>query len=92
MLISLEIDREMKRSKRYQLLTKIGSGTFSTVYKAFKLPDKEVFAVKVVDVSDFSPKDLKNILNEITILASIHHPNIISYEESFIIKETKKLW
>lgn len=36
-------------------------------------------------------KEIENSLNEIRILASVSHPNIIAYKESFYEKETGSL-
>ena len=37
-------------------------------------------------------KDKNNSLNEIRLLASLNHPNIIKYKETFIEDETQYLW
>ena len=37
-------------------------------------------------------KDRKNALNEIRILASLEHPQIISYKDAFYEESTKSLW
>lgn len=39
-----------------------------------------------------SDKEKENALNEVRILASIQHPNIISYKEAFIEEQTSNLW
>ena len=52
--------------------------------------DGEVYALKKVKINELSEKEKTNALNEIRILASIKHPNIISYKESFI--EDNLLW
>ena len=38
-----------------------------------------------------SEKELKNSINEVRILASIHNKNIISYKEAFFDKSSKCL-
>ena len=37
-------------------------------------------------------KDRKNALNEVRILASLNHPQIISYKEAFYEEDSKSLW
>ena len=37
-------------------------------------------------------KDRKNALNEIRILASLNHPQIISYKDAFYEENSKSLW
>ena len=39
----------------------------------------------------FSNKEKDNALNEISILANVNHPNIITYHESFLAEENKSL-
>ena len=38
-------------------------------------------------MNDLSVKERQNALNEVRILASIQHPNIIGYKEAFIYNE-----
>jgi NIMA (never in mitosis gene a)-related kinase len=38
----------------------------------------------MVALKDLSDKEKDNAINEVRILASIKHPNIISYKEAFI--------
>lgn len=39
-----------------------------------------------------SDKEKENALNEVRILASIRHPNIIAYKEAFIDDASQSLW
>lgn len=39
-----------------------------------------------------SGKEKENALNEIRILASIHHPNVIGYKQAFLDEASKSLW
>jgi NIMA (never in mitosis gene a)-related kinase len=39
-----------------------------------------------------SEKERHNALNEVRILASIKHPNIIAYKEAFIDDASQSLW
>jgi NIMA (never in mitosis gene a)-related kinase len=38
----------------------------------------------MVALKNLSDKEKDNAINEVRILASIHHPNVISYKEAFI--------
>ena len=40
----------------------------------------------------FSKKEIENSINEVRILASINHPNVIKYKEAFIDHESNNLW
>jgi NIMA (never in mitosis gene a)-related kinase len=39
-----------------------------------------------------SDKEKENALNEVRILASISHPNIVAYKEAFIDEPSSSLW
>ena len=41
-------------------------------------------------MGNLSEKELENAVNEVRILASISHPNIVLYKEAFV--EGKNLW
>lgn len=70
--------------KDFQIVSKLGEGTFSTVYKVLRVQDDQIYALKRVKIVNLSPKEKENALNEIRILASIHHPGVIAYKEAFI--------
>lgn len=62
----------------------IGDGAYSSVYKVKRIADGEIYALKKVKLHHLSEKEKENAINEVRILASIKHNNIISYKESFI--------
>ena len=43
-------------------------------------------------MSGLSSKEKENALNEVRFLASINHPNVISYKEVFIDQPSSSLW
>ena len=43
-------------------------------------------------MDELTEKEKLNALNEVRILASIKHPNIVSYKEAFIEETTSTLW
>ena len=45
----------------------------------------------MVALKNLSDKEKDNAINEVRILASIQHPNIISYKEAFIDKQSESL-
>jgi len=52
---------------------------------------EEFFAMKKVKMGKLSEREKQNALNEVRILASIHHPNIIGYKEAFFEEATSSL-
>ena len=69
-----------------------GVGSYSSVYKVRKKSDGQVYALKKVKMDTLKMKDKVNALNEVRILASIRHPNIVCYKESFLDEESNSLW
>jgi len=62
----------------FKQLTTLGEGTFGKVFKVNHIPTGKEYAVKVVSKERIkSSKMVKQIENEILIMQSIDHPNIV---------------
>ena len=57
-----------------------------------RIADHEYYALKKVRMLKLSDKEKENALNEVRILASIRHPNIVAYKEAFIDDASQSLW
>ncbi len=69
----------MKPGDRYQLLEKIASGSFATVYRAHDAELKREVAVKQIHEHFLTdPKQLDRYWGEAQLLASLQHPNIVT--------------
>ena len=75
----------------FELISKLGEGSYSTVYKVRRKADLKMYALKKVKLKNLSEKEKQNALNEIRILASIKSDHIISYKEAFIEEKDKIL-
>lgn len=62
------------------------------MYKVRRISDGNEYALKKVKLNELSEKERQNTLNEVQILASIRHSNIIAYKEVFIDEPTSSLW
>ena len=69
----------------------LGEGSFSEVYQVTRKSDNAVYAMKKVKMQKLSSKEKENALNEVRILASINHPNVIGYKEAFFEDATNCL-
>ena len=69
--------------KDFKIISTIGEGAFSVVYKARRLIDDKIYALKKVKMSHLTQKEKQNALNEVRILASLNSPYVISYKEAF---------
>lgn len=76
----------------FEEVQRLGEGAFSQVYKVRRRADGGIYALKRVKLSGLKPRERENALNEVRILASISHPNIIAYKEAFVDPDSNTLW
>lgn len=76
--------------KDFVILSKLGEGAYSSVYKVQRIADSQTYALKKVKMANLSEKEQENALNEVRILASIKSPYIIGYKQAFV--ESNSLW
>ena len=67
----------------FQIIGKLGEGSYSTVLKVKRLEDNNIYALKKVKLLKLKEKEKTNALNEVRILASIKSNYVISYKEAF---------
>ena len=75
----------------FQILSKLGEGAYSVVYKVKRLVDGEIYALKKVKLLNLSEKEKLNALNEVRILASVKSNFVISYKEAFFDEKDSTL-
>ena len=75
----------------FEILKKLGDGSYSVVYKVRRKADNNIYALKKVNLQKLKDKEKQNALNEVRILASINSPFVISYKEAFIEESDKSL-
>jgi len=75
----------------FEVIKKIGEGSFSVVYKVRRKQDHTLYALKKVKLQRLKDKERENALNEVRILASIKSPFVIGYKEAFIEEKDKSL-
>ena len=73
---------------KYQKLTQIGQGHFSTVFKVLNKDDNKIYVLKEILLSKLSNKEIELMLNESKILSKINNKHIVKYYESFQINNT----
>ena len=75
----------------FEILSKLGDGSYSIVYKVKRKADDKIYALKKVKLQNLSEKEKENSLNEVRILASVRSTFVISYKEAFIDENDKSL-
>ena len=78
--------------KDFQILSKLGEGAYSSVYKVKRNVDNKEYALKRVKLMNLNSKEKENALNEIRIIASIRHVNLVGYKEAFWENNSNSLW
>ncbi|CAD8113072.1 unnamed protein product [Paramecium primaurelia] len=76
----------------FNILEKLGEGSFSSVYKVQRKSDSQYYAMKKVNISQQSLKERENALNEIRILASLDSPYIVEFKDAFIDQDGRILF
>ena len=61
----------------------LGQGAFGSVWLVKRKADKKLYAMKRINIANSSEEEKDAALNEIRLLASLHHINIIGYKEAF---------
>ncbi|KAF2134126.1 kinase-like protein [Dothidotthia symphoricarpi CBS 119687] len=56
----------------------IGKGSFAEVYRGIHIEKRAAVAIKSVNMNKLNKKLKDNLVSEITILRSLHHPHIVS--------------
>ena len=69
----------------------LGKGSFAQVLLVTRKLDRKIYAMKRINIAKMDPKEREGALNEIRILASLSHPNIIGYKEAFFDEGSKTL-
>eukprot|EP00340_Litonotus_pictus_P003136 CAMPEP_0170519314 /NCGR_PEP_ID=MMETSP0209-20121228/4778_1 /TAXON_ID=665100 ORGANISM="Litonotus pictus, Strain P1" /NCGR_SAMPLE_ID=MMETSP0209 /ASSEMBLY_ACC=CAM_ASM_000301 /LENGTH=679 /DNA_ID=CAMNT_0010805173 /DNA_START=27 /DNA_END=2066 /DNA_ORIENTATION=- len=75
----------------FEVIKLLGKGAFASVYQVRRKKDGIIYAMKRVNFGTMSSKEKDNALNEVRILASVQHTNIIGYKESFYDDDSKTL-
>ena len=69
----------------------IGKGSFGSVFLVRRKLDQKLYALKSVFLEKLNKKEQENSVNEVRLLASVSHPNVISYKEAFFDEKNNSL-
>lgn len=75
----------------FTVVKQVGKGAFGTVFKVIRKSDNKVYAIKTINIGKMDKKTIASNLNEIRILSSFSHPNIVGYKEAFLEKKDTEM-
>lgn len=80
----------MSRSRLgdFEILSRLGAGSFGTVYKVKRIVDEKVYVMKMVRIAELSNREQAEAINEVQILAQMKSPYVVCYYDSFIEKDS----
>jgi serine/threonine protein kinase len=79
---SKAMESEVFKSK-YRKIKVIGKGSFGEAVLVRSKLDGKRYVAKAIESQAMTPKEKRDVQNEIKILANVNHPNIIRYHEHF---------
>ena len=76
-------DKNDKFTNDYKVGDVIGKGSFGEVKKCVHIKTKAKRAVKIIDKDMLNPFEQKSLIEEIEILKSLDHPNILKIYDTY---------
>jgi len=74
-------------TERFEILAKLGEGSYGSVFKALDKKDGMIVAIKVLEVEN---DDIAELQKEINILKDCHSPFIVAYKGAF--EKDNNIW
>ncbi|KAG6514553.1 probable serine/threonine-protein kinase At1g54610 isoform X1 [Zingiber officinale] len=81
-----------RQADSFRKVAKIGSGTYSNVYKAWDVEAGRMVAMKKVRFDVVEPESVRFMAREITVLRRLDHPNVVRLEGIAISRVSSALY
>jgi len=72
-----------KLEDSYEILESLGSGAYAEVFRCLHKKEKVSYAVKIVSKKKAGQSAINSALNEVEMLRSLTHPNLIAFKDQF---------
>ena len=70
--------------RNYQIIEKIGKGTFGIVYKVKRFNDPLIYVIKQISLNGLTDIQINQVYSEAKILSLIKSRYVVKYYESFL--------
>jgi calcium-dependent protein kinase len=88
---NFETEHTRKFDEKYEMVEKLGEGMFGEVFCARNKESQNERAVKILTKDLINEQEIRIIDNEVKILKSVDHPNILKLYEIFEDEETYQI-
>jgi len=75
----------------FEFHEKLSIGSFWSLYIVKRKENQKIYAIKRIKLINLGEKEKQNSFNEVRLLASFSHPNIIGYKEVFFYDKSSTL-
>jgi len=72
----------------FEMMQQLGKGSFGTVHKVKRRSTQEVLVMKLISIRQLGYRGQQEAQNEVNILASLSHPYVVRYYNSFVENQT----
>ena len=69
--------------KDYKIISKLGQGSFGSVYKVMNIKDKKYYALKQIILDEAKKEEKEQLMKEAHILSKINSEHVVKYFNSF---------
>ncbi|KAF5837626.1 kinase-like domain-containing protein [Dunaliella salina] len=78
------VQDQRELNSKFKVIKFLGKGSYGSVLQVQRLGDGQMYALKEMDVRSMSQAEREDSVNEIRLMASVAHPNVLAYNEAFL--------
>lgn len=78
--------------ENYEILEKLGHGSFGKVWMAKSKKTGEIVAIKQIDYSHMNKKEKEMLVSEVNVLRKLNSPHVVSYKDRFVEKSNRVIY
>eukprot|EP01029_Cantina_marsupialis_P012704 TRINITY_DN279_c3_g1_i1.p1 TRINITY_DN279_c3_g1~~TRINITY_DN279_c3_g1_i1.p1 ORF type:complete len:717 (+),score=249.89 TRINITY_DN279_c3_g1_i1:124-2274(+) len=70
--------------EKYTIKGRLGAGAFGSVFRCIRKSDGQTYVIKRICIEGLNKNEQSTTMQEVKLMSSLDHPNIVRYYESFI--------